>query len=203
MVPSSTRFSPAADVRVLCATLTTRRTSLHMPPDYQKLVRLIEKRVPKHVDTLFTSQFSSSMSSATPTQIPPVAVTSFPNPNNYKPTFGPISGGMTPNPPHMQIPSLQPHQSHHIQQFPASQVSYLQLRLDRTDIFLLDATTTTCLDPHTTHDGWPHGNACRTCSWTYGASICSKLRSVWANDGSSELCPATEQLCSWAHVQHC
>ncbi|KAK6732946.1 hypothetical protein RB195_016991 [Necator americanus] len=120
-VPSSTRFSPAADVRVLCATLTTRRTPLHMPPDYQKLVRLMEKRVPKHVDGLFSTQFSSSISSA-PSQVPPVSVMSFPNPNNYKPTFGPITGGMTQNPPHMQMHSMQPPQSHHIQQFPASQI---------------------------------------------------------------------------------
>ncbi|VDM70591.1 unnamed protein product, partial [Strongylus vulgaris] len=121
MVPSSIRFSPAADVRILCATLTTRRAPLHMPPDYQKLVRLMEKRVPKHVDTLFSTQFSTSIPTTVPSQMPPVAVTSFPNPNNYKPTFGPISGGMTPNPP-LQMPTMQPPQPHHIQQFPASQI---------------------------------------------------------------------------------
>nr|CDJ81489.1 Mediator complex domain containing protein [Haemonchus contortus] len=122
IVPSSTRFSPAADVRVLCATLSSRRTTLHMPPDYQKLVRLMEKRVPKHSESLYTSQFPSCIPSVASSHTAPVTVTSFPNANNYKPTFGPIPGGMASNPPHMQMPPMQPPQSHHIQQFPASQI---------------------------------------------------------------------------------
>lgn len=98
VVPSSMRFSPAADVRVLCATLASRRSALNMPPDYQKLVRLIEKRVPKSTDSLFPSQFPSSATSVASSHMAPVTMTTFSNPSNYKPTFAPIPGGMTPNP---------------------------------------------------------------------------------------------------------
>ncbi|KAJ1346251.1 Let-19p [Parelaphostrongylus tenuis] len=120
LVPVSSRFSPAVDVRLLRTNLTSRKESLHMPPDYQKLIQHMKKRVPKTVDSLFSTQFSSSITSVAPSHITSVTVTSFPNTSNYKPTFGPMSG-LTPN-SHMQIPPLQPLQSHHMQQFPASQI---------------------------------------------------------------------------------
>ncbi|KJH46449.1 hypothetical protein DICVIV_07479 [Dictyocaulus viviparus] len=121
IVPSSLRFSPAVDIHALCASLSNRRTPLHMPPDYQKLIRLIEKRVPKTVDALFCAQFSNSVTSVAPAHMTSGTVTSFSSANNYKPTFGPIMAGIPPN-PHMQIPPIHHSQSHHAQQFPASQI---------------------------------------------------------------------------------
>uniref|UniRef100_A0A0K0CV32 Mediator of RNA polymerase II transcription subunit 13 n=1 Tax=Angiostrongylus cantonensis TaxID=6313 RepID=A0A0K0CV32_ANGCA len=119
IVPVSSRFSPAVDFRVLRTSSTSRREPLHMPPDYQKLIRHLKKRAPRNMDSLFSAQFPSSIASVATSHMTSVTVTSFPNASNYKPTFGPVSG-MTPN-PHVQIPTMQPPQSHHIQQFPASQ----------------------------------------------------------------------------------